>query len=97
MIYVPFSETEAHGIICAAMFIDHDTISDSARNEIATALIKQNKATAMRIAIIKLANYKQEHQGHDRPDIVADFDYRVMAEAILNDTNVCDDDDPDCH
>lgn len=97
MVHVPFSKTEAHGILCAAMFIDYNTIYDGASNDILTALIKKDMSSAMRLAVIKLANYKQDHERHDRAEVVADSEIRVMAEAILEDAMTCDDDDPDLY
>ena len=97
MIYVPFSETEMHGILCAAMFIDHNTIYDGANNDILTAIMKQDTSSAMRLAVIKLANYKQDHERHDRDYIVADYKNRLMAEEILEDADFWDGDDSECH
>lgn len=97
MVHVPFSKTEAHGIICAAMFIDYNTIYDGASNEILTALIKKDLSSAMRLAVIKLANSKQYHERHDRADVVADYEIRVMAEAMLDEPMTWDEDDSECH
>ena len=66
---VPFTNTEAHGIICAAMFHDYNTIFNGADNDILVAVINGDMQLALRLAVIKLANYKQRAEGHDRPDI----------------------------
>jgi hypothetical protein len=84
MIYVPFSKTEMHGILCAAMFINYNTIYDGASNDILTALIKQDMYSAMRLAVIELANYKQDHEGHDRAAIVADYENTETEKAMLD-------------
>lgn len=73
---VPFTNTEAHGIICAAMFQDYNTIFNGADNEILVAALNGDMQLALRLAVIKLANYKQRMEMHDRPDI-------RMAEDIL--------------
>lgn len=74
---VPFTNTEAHGIICAAMFTNYNIVSNGADNEILVAALNGDMQLALRLAVIKLANYKQDIQKHGRPDI-------RMAEDILD-------------
>ena len=64
------TNTEAHGVICAAMFTDYNTIFNGADNEILVAVTSGDMHTAMKLAILKLANYKQAMEMHDRPDIL---------------------------
>jgi len=70
---VPFTNTEAHGIICAAMFIDYNVIFNGADNEILVAALNGDMQLALRLAVINLANYKQQMQMHDRADIRMDL------------------------
>ena len=70
---VQFTNTEAHGIICAAMFQDYNTIFNGADNEILVAVINGDMQLAMRLAVVKLANFKQYAELHDRPDIHMDL------------------------
>lgn len=66
---VPFTNTEAHGIICAAMFNSYNNVFNGADNEILVAALNGDMQLALRLAVIQLANYKQRMEMHDRPDI----------------------------
>ena len=66
---VPFTNTEAHGILCAAMFISYNMFFNGADNEILVAALNGDMKLALRLAVIQLANYKQDTQVHDRPEI----------------------------
>ena len=80
---VPFTNTEAHGIICAAMFIDYSSIHNGRDNEILVAALNGEMDVALRLATIKLANYKIHTQCHDVTDVVDNLD------------NISDDDESD--
>ena len=71
---VPFTNTEAHGIICAAMFIDYNTIHNGRDNEVLVAALNGDFDVALRLAVIKLANYKIHTQCHDVTDVVDNLD-----------------------
>jgi hypothetical protein len=77
---VPLTTTEAHGIICAAMFIDYNTIHNGRENEILVAALNGEMDTALRLAVIKLANYKIHTQCHDAPDVIDNLDAAIRKE-----------------
>lgn len=85
MEHVSFSNAEVHGILCAAMFTDYNTVWNGADNEILVAITSGDAQLALRLAVIKLANYKQDTERHDRAPIEMDSDERIMAEAMLDD------------
>lgn len=80
----PFTTTEAHGILCAAMFIDYNTIHNGRDNEILVAALNGDFETALRLATIKLANYKISTECHDVTDVVDNLD-----EVMHNDKQGC--------
>lgn len=84
MEHVSFSKAEVHGILCAAMFHDYNTIFNGADNAILVAITSGDTRLALRLAIIKLANYKQDTECHDRKAIQMDSEERIIAEALLD-------------
>ena len=76
----PFTTTEAHGIICAAMFTSYDNVLGGRNNKILVAALNRDFETALRLAVIQLANYKIHTQRHDVIDVVDNLD-----EVIHND------------
>ena len=76
----PFTTTEAHGIICAAIFTSFDNVLNGRNNKILVAALNGNFETALRLAVIQLANYKIHTQRHDVIDVVDNLD-----EVIHND------------
>jgi len=81
--YVPFSSTEAHGIICAAMFIDYSSIHNGRDNEILVAALNGEMDVALRLATIKLANYKISTQCHDVQRVMETLDMNRCEDAIV--------------
>jgi len=77
---VPITTTEAHGILCAAMFIDYNTIHNGRDNEILVAALNGEMDTALRLAVIKLANYKINAECHDTPDVIDNLDTLIRRE-----------------
>jgi hypothetical protein len=80
--YVPFSSTEAHGIICAAMFIDYNSIHNGRDNEILVAALNGEMDVALRLATIKLANYKISTQCHDVQGVMETLDMNRCEDAL---------------
>lgn len=85
MEHVSFSNAEVHGILCAAMFTDYNMVWNGADNEILVAITSGDTQLALRLAVIKLANYKQYIERHDRAPIEMDSTERIIAEAMLDD------------
>jgi hypothetical protein len=89
----PFTTTEAHGIICAAIFTSFDNVLGGRHNKILVAALNGDFETALRLSVILLANYKIGKQGHDVIDVVDNLDevihndkegYRSMYDALFN-------------
>jgi hypothetical protein len=89
----PFTTTEAHGIICAAIFTGFDNVLNGRNNKILVAALNGHMDEALRLAVIQLANYKIHTQRHDVDDVVDNLEevihndkegYRSMYDALFD-------------
>lgn len=71
---VTLTNTEAHGVICAAMFDDYDRITLGIHDGILMDLCYGNREKALREAIIRLANHKIVTNNMDMGQIKYDGD-----------------------
>jgi hypothetical protein len=62
------------------MFIDYNTIHNGRDNEILVAALNGEMDTALRLAVIKLANYKINAECHDTPDVIDNLDTLIRRE-----------------
>jgi hypothetical protein len=76
----PFTTTEAHGIICAAMFTSYDNVLGGRNNKILVAALNRDFETALRLAVIELANYKIQMQSHRTGPVVDNLDDVIRSE-----------------
>lgn len=66
---VTLTNTEAHGVICAAMFYDYNRTEHGVGDDILMDLCYGDRETAIRRAMIRLANRKIAMSNMDRPEI----------------------------
>lgn len=55
---VTLNRTETHGVICAALFMDYNSVFNGRNNEIIQELTRGRVDNAVHLAIIALANHK---------------------------------------
>ena len=62
---VTLNRTETHGVICAALFMDYNSIFNGRNNEIIRELTKGRVDNALHLSIIALANHKIRNEYQD--------------------------------
>lgn len=62
---VTLNRTETHGVICAALFMDYNSVFNGRNNEIIRELTRGRVDNALHLAIIDLANHKVRTEYQD--------------------------------
>ena len=90
---VTLNRTETHGVICAALFMDYNSIFNGRNNEIIRELTKGRVDNALHLSIIALANHKIRNEYQDVTELeepMFDDAGNRMYPVDIDDSELCD-------